>query len=42
MRLETVGGSHLDGEKVVGILLELFAGGVLREEQLDEILDVVD
>ena len=42
MRLKTVGGSHLDGEKVVIILLELFAGAVLREEQLDEILDVVD
>jgi len=34
IRLKTVGGSHLDREKVMIILLELLAGGVLREEQL--------
>jgi len=41
IRLETVGGSRLDREEVVVVLLELLAG-VLREEQLDEILEVVD
>ena len=40
--LETIGGSHLDGEEVVIVLLELLAQGVLREEQLGEILEVVD
>ena len=30
--------SHLDGKEVVVVLLELRAGGVLREEQLGEIL----
>ena len=34
VRLKTVGGSHLDGEKVVVVLNELMAGGVLREIQL--------
>jgi len=42
VRLETVVGSHLDGKEVVVVLLECQAGGVLREEQLDEILKVVD
>jgi len=40
VRLETVGGSHLDREDVVVVLLELLAG-VLREEQLGEILEFV-
>ena len=34
VRLETVGGPHLDGEEVVVVLLELLAGRVLREGQL--------
>jgi len=29
VRFETVGGSHLDGKKVVIVLLELLTGGVL-------------
>ena len=42
VRLETVEGSHLDVKEVVIVLLELLAGGVLREEQLGEIFEVVD
>jgi len=42
IRLETFGGSHLDEEEVVVVLLELLTGRVLREEQLGEILEVVD
>ena len=37
VRLETIGGSHLDEEEVVVVLL-----GVLREEQLDKIFEVVN
>ena len=39
---ETVGGSHLDRKEVVVVLLELLVGGVLRQEQLGEIIEVVD
>jgi len=42
VRLETVEESHLDGKEVMVVLLELLAGGELREEQLDKILKVVD
>ena len=42
VHLKTIEGSHLDGKKVVVILLELLVEGVLREEQLGEILKVVD
>ena len=30
--LETIRGSHLNGEKVMVVLLELLAGGVLSQE----------
>jgi len=42
VRLEAVRGSHLDGEEVMVVLLELRAGGVLSEEQLGKILEAVD
>ena len=42
VRLETVGGSHLDEKEVVIVLLELRAKRVLREKQLGKILKVVD
>ena len=32
IRLETVGGSHLDGEEVMVILLELLVVGVLSDK----------
>jgi len=35
-----VKGSHLDGEEIMIVLLELLMEGVLREEQLGEILAV--
>jgi len=40
--LETVGRSHLDGEEMLVTLLELLVGGVFREEQPGEILEVVN
>ena len=40
--LETVRRSHLDGEEMMVTLLELLVGGVLREEQPGEILEVAD
>ena len=39
---ETIRGSHLDRKEVVIVLLELLLGGVLREKQLSEILEVED
>ena len=42
IRLETVGGSHLDGEEVMVILLEFLTGGISSEKQLDEASEVVD
>ena len=42
VHLETVRGSHHDGEEEVVVLLELLKGGVLQEEQLGEILKVMD
>jgi len=40
--LGIIGGSHLDGEKVMIVLLELLAGGVLSEGQIGEILEAVN
>jgi len=42
IHLETAGGSHLDGEEVMVVLLDLLVRGVLREEQHDEILEFMD
>ena len=42
IRLETVRESHHDGKEMLDVLLELLTGGVLREEQLGEILKVAN
>jgi len=41
-RLETVGGSHLNGEEVMIALLELLTESVLSEKQLGKIFKNVD
>jgi len=42
VRLETVGWSHLDGEKVMVVLLEFLVGGILNKKQLPEASEIVD
>jgi len=37
VRLEAIGGSHLDGEEMMVVLIELLAERVLSEKQLGEI-----
>jgi len=42
VRIEVVGEPHFDRKEVMAVLLKFLAGGVLREEQAGEILEVVD
>jgi len=42
VHLETDGWSHMDGEEVVLLLLELPSEGVLGEEQLGKTLEIMD
>ena len=40
--LEAAGGSHLDREEMMAVLLKLMARGVLGEKQPGEILEAAD
>ena len=42
VRLEAVGGPHLDGGEVMIVLLEFMVRRVLSEEQLSEISEAVN